>query len=988
MTKNNQFADYFILLLILLIAMWQLVTGIAIMKWDAMDIYLPWKNFIGESINNGMLPLWNPFMNSGFAQMGDPNTWYPVSWVLSVLGKYNIYAIHFEYLLHLYIAGIGFYKVTQLYSMSRATRIIVAAAYMLSGFLIGNAQHTGWIISAAWFPFIYYYFVQLYRKPGYIDALKLGFCSFMMFSGGYPGIFIVAFYTIFVFFIYDLFRLLIARDFKKVTRWLLPVALSAFVFFLLSAVVLIGSLDLKSHITRGAGLVFDNSNWGVLTGSLTPKALMTFVFPYTDSFNNQDYWGTDFSLVNCYIGIIPLLLLIFVNIQKNISFHIRLLSIIGLLFLLTAFAQIFPFRKWLFLFLPLMDLFRFSALFRMFAIFFFLLAAGYGLDLVFTNEKTNRKFLNYLKIILVILGLVLVVLIFHVEKWQFKQLLGGNFSGFDKIAGIKEKILLQGFIQTGMVALLYLSFRYRLKNLIFFVVLIGCTDLILCTQMNLYATVVHNFSARKVNSAFSDFPQDYPLPSLTLPMSKTSTDELRGTIPYLSQNLAIYHKIPSCDGNSPYGLYNQGKALKNKTYDAIINNPLLFLATFANKQAIVDTNTIDRKSYEKITITAFNPNLLKAKVEAVKPGVLVLLQNYYPYWKATVNGKERLILETNDTFMAIPIDKGVSSVTFEFKPVKVIFAFYLSFGSLLLLIIFFTVLVVKQQVKGRKYVQLGFTGFSVFMFALFVTLNLYGRQTNKDIYRTFKDRLSAQDCKKGVTKYIFNVDDPKGLITKDITYIQINSRIDVGQLITLLDTCSEKDIFYAQINKIKYPEVKAIITDFYPHVINEQNFGNAYYIHASKPVGVKDISNLLSFNDFEKGYPNWSKSNQVDSSVAYSGKRCFRLDSINFYSPAFAMKFSDISQNKNCVFKISLYTKFEQGASPVIVFSTRRKDKNVMWVGENVNRYFTQAVTWRKVYFLKEADSSVEPNDFVEIYVWNTGKKKVWIDDFKIELLK
>ena len=203
MTKNNQFADYFILLLILLIAMWQLVTGIAIMKWDAMDIYLPWKNFIGESINNGMLPLWNPFMNSGFAQMGDPNTWYPVSWVLSVLGKYNIYAIHFEYLLHLYIAGIGFYKVTQLYSMSRATRIIVAAAYMLSGFLIGNAQHTGWIISAAWFPFIYYYFVQLYRKPGYIDALKLGFCSFMMFSGGYPGIFIVAFYTIFVFFIYE-----------------------------------------------------------------------------------------------------------------------------------------------------------------------------------------------------------------------------------------------------------------------------------------------------------------------------------------------------------------------------------------------------------------------------------------------------------------------------------------------------------------------------------------------------------------------------------------------------------------------------------------------------------------------------------------------------------------------------------------------------------------------------------------------------------------
>ena len=83
-----------------------------------------------------------------------------------------------------------------------------------------------------------------------------------------------------------------------------------------------------------------------------------------------------------------------------------------------------------------------------------------------------------------------------------------------------------------------------------------------------------------------------------------------------------------------------------------------------------------------------------------------------------------------------------------------------------------------------------------------------------------------------------------------------------------------------------------------------------------------------------------------------------------------------------------MYTKFEQGASPVIVFSARRKEKNITWAGENVNRYFTHAEKWRKVFFVKRAVSGMEADDLVEIYVWNAGKKKVWIDDIKIELLK
>jgi hypothetical protein len=698
MTKNNRLADYLILLLILLIGMWPIVLGIATMKWDAMDIYLPWKYFVGESIRNGALPLWNPFMNSGFPQMGDVNTWYPVSWMIALFRRYDVYAVHFEYLFHLYLAGIGMYLVAQHYSMSRAARIFVAAAYMFSGFFISNAQHVGWIISAAWLPFIYFYFVQLRAKPGLIVALKLGFCSFMMLSGGYPGIFISAFYLFLAFSIFLFVQFLLKRDFINLRSWLLYLSFSALVFLLLSSVVIVSSLDLAKHVTRGGGLAFDNSKWGILTGSLPPKALLTFVFPYAASINNGTFWGTDFSIINCYMGIIPLLLLIFIFFQKDAPFKARVFSIIGVFFMLTALAQVIPIRKWLYLFLPFMDLFRFSALFRVFAIFFFLLAAGLGLDYILTTKKIGKTLFRYLLIIVAIFGAIQLFLLFRIERWQFKQLLLYGFPGFDKMAGIQEKIFLQGLLQMGIISVILLFLKFRPKYLAFCIVCVSCADMILATQLNIYATVVSNYPVKKVEIAFSKFPEGYPIPSLQLPMKKTDNDALMGSVPYLWQNLAIYHKLPSCDGNSPYSLYTMSTAMGNQNYQATLNYPLLFLATFKDKETVVDTNSIDKKSYEKISVTAFNPNLLSAKIKTDKTQYLVLQQNYYPYWKAIINGEEQVVIKTNDTYMAVQLAPGISNVSFEFKPVKAIVAFFVSLISFILVL-----LVISWQIIRDKY---------------------------------------------------------------------------------------------------------------------------------------------------------------------------------------------------------------------------------------------------------------------------------------------
>jgi hypothetical protein len=196
--RRSTYFDASILLMVLVAALWPLFFGQAVMKWDAMDLYLPWKYFITDTLSHNQLPLWNPFINGGFSQMGDPGTWYPISWGVGALfGGYSIGALHFEYLLHVYLGGLGFYFLLKQFGFSRTVIVSCAIGYMLSGLMIGNAQHVGWVVSAAWLPWVLRYYLKLQGSPNFRTAIQLALVLFFLLSGGYPGMFIVTIYVLF-----------------------------------------------------------------------------------------------------------------------------------------------------------------------------------------------------------------------------------------------------------------------------------------------------------------------------------------------------------------------------------------------------------------------------------------------------------------------------------------------------------------------------------------------------------------------------------------------------------------------------------------------------------------------------------------------------------------------------------------------------------------------------------------------------------------------
>ena len=159
--------EYIFLLLILIAGLWPLVTMKASLKWDALDLYLPWKNFACECLSNGILPFWSPFINGGFPQMGDPGTWYPISWLIGLVNKYNIYSLHFEFLLHLYIAAIGAYKLSMISWFPKKIALFYGSFIYVLRFFVSNAQHIGWLVGAAWLPFIIYYLLKTISSSSY-----------------------------------------------------------------------------------------------------------------------------------------------------------------------------------------------------------------------------------------------------------------------------------------------------------------------------------------------------------------------------------------------------------------------------------------------------------------------------------------------------------------------------------------------------------------------------------------------------------------------------------------------------------------------------------------------------------------------------------------------------------------------------------------------------------------------------------------------------
>lgn len=643
------------------------------MKYDMMDWFYPMRYLIAESLQNNVLPVWNPFTNLGYPLHTDPQSGalYPIVWIIAYFFGYSPFTINLEYILHILFAFYGMKKLSEAIGLSGDVAIIVGLSYACCGFFIGNAQHLTWIISAAWLPYILFYYYRLITINSWRDAFGLSLFSFLLIAGGYPALTITIFYILLItFFVHMAIQI---RD-KKIDvakRFLINNCIFFLMFILQGLCFFVFFFEMLPFMVRGDIISLAEAH----LLPFSPQSYISFILPFATG-GNPEFYQTDLSMSNGYFGLIGLLfcgLGLFIKPKKRTLF----LGFTGLFFLVVALGDFSFLRAWLYHYVPMMNLFRYPALFRVFALLCFILIFGFSLQKYWNDEAADSDW-RKLKILTGALLSVLLILFFYsLQKSPFlfpKELSAKAISTFIGQSNNSQMVLIQAPIQIVLLTVLLLIIQWKRLQFRKYIVLLIALDLFLSVQLNLFITVASEQSASELQSKVNQLPEGFPIPVDNI--STTSHYGNGDFYPIWYNNNILLKKI-AFDGYNNFILKSFKKFNDSPGHIKNLKYPLLH---WLNSQ-----DSFDNK-LEGIEIESFNPTNVKAKVSLMEDNQVIFLQSDYPGWKVKLDGQIIPHFKAADIFIAADIPAGGHQLEFDFYPKNFLLYLGISTGGFLFVI--------------------------------------------------------------------------------------------------------------------------------------------------------------------------------------------------------------------------------------------------------------------------------------------------------------
>jgi len=743
MKKNHlrsRFKPIIGILLVLLLAYWQIASLQFSIKWDMLDVVLPWRYFSSECLQNGYFPFWNPYQQMGYPFHADLQypLWNPEQLFLSLFTVYNNYTIHLLFIAYLSLAAYGMYKLAQDFNTNKTIAFAVGLAYVLSGFFIAHVQSLILVIGATWLPFIIRYYLKMMKELCFKNLFKTALFLFFMFMGGYQALSIILAYFLLIIFIHFVVKELRAKNYKTVYKLVKLNMILGAIAGLSLAVIAVVYFQVSPYLSRFSGMSLES----VQFGPLSPQSLISLFIPFTVT-KNADFFATDSSMANAYMGMIMLLFLIFSLFIKKKTVE-KIFLYFGLFSLLVSMGKYLPFREFLYHYIPLMDIFRFPSIFSLFTILFFLLLSGRSLTVFFNNFEKYRKlvFKIALSFILILSGF-LVYSLFHISfnDFSFFKKQDGFFQMIENTS-IYEHIFIHSIIQLLFLSsFLFLLFKKSLtQHRLKYTVILLIFEMIIAVQLNIFYTGVSKAKPKDIRKYIAEIPKDFPIPASN-DIILDNTDSEASYWP-LWRNTNIFRKKVSYEGYSSFWFKNYDYLFDSVPHlkNAVLNNTLLYLSDkiysqndlpktldprIDNKNIYVPDSIFNRYKavdikYEKtdtVYIVQFSPNEIEAKYEANNPLIITLLQSDYVGWKVYVDDEVVPHFTSNYLFISALVPKGKHKIRFEYSNPKIILGFIISYSTFLfILAVLFWISVKRKNKKQRLlYVLLLFAVIVVIM---------------------------------------------------------------------------------------------------------------------------------------------------------------------------------------------------------------------------------------------------------------------------------
>ncbi|MCZ7570144.1 MAG: hypothetical protein M5U01_16385 [Ardenticatenaceae bacterium] len=330
-----------------------------------------------------VIPLWNPYMSSGFPYAGDfvSNFWNPVATLPVLLwGGVNGYKV--SAFLSFLIAGVGQWLFGYVLGLRSAIRLWSALLFMLSGGL-ALFWRLGWyqlLVGVVWFPWCFAALVWALRthsRPA-LALAALAITMVLTSAGGYYYFYLAGALTTLT-----LVLLVLAPARQRVTQLKRAVAIVALSAGLLAVVILPG-IDVYRFTVREA---FPDPRQG--SSQPIPYALFQYVVSDPNWFNT-DILGQANGFTWFYIGALPLLALAFVPLGFNRSRRRRdalvVLTVLTGLFL-AWHANRHTVVGWVYKALPVLYTFRFPGRLLIVGASPLIVLGGFGLQSLWLRTR-------------------------------------------------------------------------------------------------------------------------------------------------------------------------------------------------------------------------------------------------------------------------------------------------------------------------------------------------------------------------------------------------------------------------------------------------------------------------------------------------------------------------------------------------------------------------------------------------------------------------
>jgi hypothetical protein len=127
----------------------------ASIHWDLADVTYPAQRYFAESIHQGKLPFWTPFLYSGSPFLSDPKVgaWYPLHWPFFLIGI-TPRALQWELALHSLLALAGAFLLARRLLGTPTAALSAAIFYAWSGYFAARSSELAKFEAAALLPWL------------------------------------------------------------------------------------------------------------------------------------------------------------------------------------------------------------------------------------------------------------------------------------------------------------------------------------------------------------------------------------------------------------------------------------------------------------------------------------------------------------------------------------------------------------------------------------------------------------------------------------------------------------------------------------------------------------------------------------------------------------------------------------------------------------------------------------------------------------------